>query len=260
MTNNFVIGIQCFAKIDTLITLLSSLEKCIGVDKYVLVLFFDSCKNAPLNNIEQWLSYNQIVKNYIYTYKETNSYKYKEIIILETITNAGPYKGAELLIDNCFSYSDYVIFCEDDSVLAKDYLLFYEKLFDQYILSSKNVFGGSAISVGENTNLDDWRLIEKAEWINCTEFAISRHIWFKYGYLRGQIIGDRKFAEAVQENNYYCYYPKINRFFKSGINHPLSYSWYHGHRLEENLEPKLITNDLTIHDIEGYSLQCINMT
>ena len=110
MTNNFVIGVQCFAKIDTLITLLSSLEKCIGVNKYVLVLFLDSCKNAPLENIEKWKLCNKTVQKYIYAYKETNLHKYKDIIILETIINVGPYQGAKSLIDNCFMHSDYIIF------------------------------------------------------------------------------------------------------------------------------------------------------
>jgi|LakMenEpi03Aug12_release.lakeMendotaPanAssembly.Ray.scaffolds.fasta_scaffold217030_2 hypothetical protein len=255
--NNYVIGIQCFVKIDTLQDLLASLEKCIGKEKYTLVFFIDNTHNMSYNNRSHWYAANKHVINYIYSYKEQKKYLYKNIIIKLSNNNVGPYKGAKILIDECFQHSDYVIFTEDDAVLAKDYLLFYETLYESFIKDDQKAYGGSALSTCRNIekNIEDWHLIQKVHWLNCTEFAVPRHIWEKFGYLRGEVVGDRKFAEAVKPNGYYSYYPIIDRFYKSGINHPDAFTIYHNHHDAEIHEVPLRTNILDIN-ISLYQLNC----
>lgn len=221
MKNNFIIGIQCFVKLETLKLVVEKLEQCYNSENYTLMLFVDSSNNLLYKKRPDWITKNKEVKDYIDSYK---SDKFKSIIKYYEKQNLGPYVGCKKTVDLCFEHSDYVIFMEDDSVVSKDYLLFHECLFNQFMLFDENIFAGSASSVVvENT--DKLYEVEKVHWINSTEFSMTKKMWSQFGHLRAKICGDVELGKAVKQNNKYTLMPrKTPRMCKIGRGHPDSFS------------------------------------
>jgi hypothetical protein len=112
---------------------------------------------------------------------------------------------------------------EDDSIVAKDYFLFYESLFTQFILLDDNIFAGSANSVSD-TDTQNTYCVQKVNWVNSTEFAITKKSWNEFGALRGEICGDVKFGKAVKNSNKYTIMPRVRRMSKIGQGHADSFS------------------------------------
>lgn len=257
MINNYVIGVQCFTKLDTLKKLLNSLENCIGISKYTLIFYIDSTKNMPFVSVEHWHNLNKDTLDFINKYSIIKQNIYNKILIFNSDINVGPYKGCKNLIDICINYSDYVIFTEDDSIVSIDYLLFYEKIFDQYIKNNNDIVGGSATSfipICDEQHINQWLDIQKIKWINCTEFSITKNSWKHFGYLRGESIGDIKFAEFIKNDNKYCtLFPAVSRMCKIGFNHINSFSYYNNGKLPEEEYCYLKTNNIYI-DSNNYKL------
>lgn len=251
MHNNFVIGIQCFVKLDTLRSVLEKLENCYGVEKYTLVLFGDSSNELLYKKRLDWIPKNIAVLEYIEGY---SSNKFKSIVKHYSAKNLGPYEGCKKTVDLCLDYSDYIIFMEDDTVVAKDYLLFYESLFNQFILSDDNIFAGSASSVISHNTERPYH-VQKVHWVNSTEFAITRQKWQEYGYIRSQICGDVKFGQAVKSNGKYTIMPRVRRMSKIGQGHPDSFSVLQK-AVAESSEANIISlpTELIDIDVNNYKL------
>lgn len=254
MKNNFVIGIQCFVKLDILQLVLEKLEQCYGSNKYTLVLFVDSSNNL-LYNRPDWIEKNNNVINYIKSY---TSDKFKTIIKYYEKNNLGPYVGCKKTVDLCFQHSDYIIFMEDDSFVSKDYLLYYEYLFDHFMIFDDNIFAGSAVSVSCK-NKDVTNEVEKVHWINSTEFSITKKIWNEFGHLRSKICGDVEFGYAVKKNNKYTLmcrnYPRVQ---KLGIGHPDSFSvLQNAESVKKQPENIVLSIDGKEIDVNNYSLKLV---
>lgn len=250
--NNFVVGVQCFVKLDTLKMTLSKLEECYGANKYTLILYVDSTNQILYKNKLDWIDKNKQVVQYIEKYY---SDKFKHIVKYFEFQNVGPYIGCKKTVDLCFNYSDYVIFMEDDSIVSKDYLLFYENVFSQFILFDDNIFGVSANSV-TNKDLTNIYGIERVHWINSTEFGITKEKWKQFGDIRAEICGDVKFGQAVKANHKYTIMPKIRRMSKIGQGHPDSFSVLQK-ATKESLDPNEIylPTDSMPFDINNYLLR-----
>jgi len=246
MKNNYVIGIQCFNKLDTLEIVLNHLENCYGVDKYTLILFVDTSHNMPYTTRLYWHELNQKVKSYVRSY---SSNRFKSIIKIESENNLGPYIGCKKTVDICLEHSDFIVFMEDDSVVSKDYLYFYEKLFE--LMTNDDVFAGSACSVSRFFKESEKYNVQKVGWINPTEFAITKHQWQKFGHLRGEICGDVRFGEAVKQNDKYTLMPIIPRMCKIGKGHPDSFSVLHN-AVEESKNENIIFLPSNNFDINYY--------
>jgi hypothetical protein len=230
------------------------LEQCYGANKYTLVLFVDSSDNL-LYNRPDWIEKNKNLINYIKNY---TSDKFKKIIKYYEKNNVGPYVGCKKTVDLCFQYSDYIIFMEDDSFVSKDYFLYYEYLFDHFMLFDDNIFAGSAVTtICKNQGITNE--IEKVCWINPTEFSITKKIWYKFGHLRGKICGDVEFGFAVKRNNKYTLMCKnYHRMEKLGIGHPDSFSvLQNAESIKKQPKNIILPIDTKEIDINNYSLKLV---
>jgi hypothetical protein len=251
MKNNFVIGIQCFVKLEILQLVLEKLEQCYGSNKYTLILFVDSSNNL-LYNRPDWIEKNNNVINYIKNY---TSNKFKTIIKHYEKNNLGPYVWCKKTVDLCLDISDYVIFMEDDVIISKDFLLYHEYMFNNYA-NYNNIFGiASSLMywpdsyVFDSTKIDK---VNKASWIPSFEFGMTKTVWDKYGkYRQLQPEGDMYFGQQCKDNNMYCMYPLIPRSYRHTFQDN-SYSLYYApEKQEENKVPQLSSNieNLNYHDI-----------
>jgi hypothetical protein len=112
-------------------------------------------------------------------------------------------------------------------LLCKDALNFYEKARSEYpecfAYCASSIFKNPIINK-ENANkyLNN---IHKIDWISSTDFAITKSIWDKYAYIRGdKYNGDVKFGQLIRDNKYYSICPMISRCKRIGINHKQGYS------------------------------------
>jgi hypothetical protein len=166
--------------------------------------------------------------------------------------------GCKKTIDLCLELSDYIIFMEDDSFVSKDYLLYYEYLFDHFMIFDDNIFAGSACSVSSQ-NQETINEIEKVHWINSTEFSITKKVWNKFGHIRGEICGDTRFGYAVKANNKYSLMPRNHpRVQKLGVGHPDSFSvLQNAEKIKEQPEDIVLSIDTKNIDISNYSLRLV---
>lgn len=238
MINNYVIGIQTFVKLDTLQKLVNSLFRCDGIDKYKIIFFIDSTNNLLYNNRHQWIEKNKQVQEYL---KQLSTDK-NNIILYSPNNNTGPYLGCQQLIDMCMCHSDYVIFLEDDVILAKDALDYYEKMYDQYLTKPDyscidavcsstwqqyNTYNIEAIQTNYESFSQRMTSVETMNWLHSYEFAITHKAWERYREVRGTARGDLLVGYEFQRLHKYTIVPSIGRSCRIGYNHSDGFSFYH---------------------------------
>jgi len=220
------IGILTFNKLDTLKKTISSIENCYNINNYSVVICVDSIEKI-LYEVDhtEYSKCNRSVLDFLYAYKNKNLYKSFEIISPDF--NLGPEGSCKFLMDYVFTKTNFGIYLEDDILLCKDALNFYEKARSEYpecfAYCASSIFKNPIINK-ENANkyLNN---IHKIDWISSTDFAITKSIWDKYAYIRGdKYNGDVKFGQLIRDNKYYSICPMISRCKRIGINHKQGYS------------------------------------
>lgn len=261
MINNYVIGIQAFVKLDTVTKLINSLFQCIGIDKYKIIFFIDNIDNSLYKNRSDWIEKNQKV----YKYLQEISQKHN-IELYQPTTNIGCYKGCQQLIDMCMNYSDYVIFLEDDIVLGKDALVYYENIYSQYIADNNHPCIDAVCSstwrqytTTDRINTDNTPYVTHLEvinWIHSYEFAITKPAWDKYRDIRGSARGDILLGCEFQKYHKYSILPKIGRSCRIGYNHQDGYSTYYKQlsQLPPNVNETPESNYLSNYIVSKYNL------
>jgi hypothetical protein len=196
---------------------------------------------------KEWHNLNNGVREYIKSY---HSDKFKNIFKVYSEKNLGPYLGCKKTMDLCMENSDFAIFMEDDSIVSKDYLVFYESLFNQFLAHDNDAFAGSACSVSPQfSNINKLNSVQKVDWINSTEFGMTREKWEKFGNLRAGQCGDVVLGNAVKANKKYTLMPIVPRMSKIAIGHPDSFSVLNGHSGENIDNIFLPSNDLQIEHL-----------
>jgi len=122
---NSCIVIQCFCKPVETIKTLNSLEKCKEIIKYNLLLFVDK------TNDNRFMDNNLMLIKKLEEYKEKSEHLYKNIKIIVSRTNLGPYQSCFDSIEHAFTYNNYVIFSEDDIIFCKDSINYYNDFRDK---------------------------------------------------------------------------------------------------------------------------------
>ena len=225
MYNKYV-GILTFNKLDTLKKTISSIENCYDINNYSLVICVDSVEKISYNaNILEYSECNKSILNFLHTYENKNLYK--SFNIIEPNVNLGPESSCKFLMDYIFTKTNFGIYLEDDILLCKDALVFYEKANKEYpeccAYCASSIFKNSIIN---NNNANQYlNNVHKIDWISSTDFAITKSVWDKYGHIRGdKYNGDVKFGYLIRENKYYTICPMISRCKRIGINHKQGYS------------------------------------
>lgn len=197
------ICIQCFNKPEETKHVLSSLEKCYGLENYNLLLFIDKAhpnsKSLPKNMelIQELKKYSTEAKNF-----------YKSIELVISSNNLGPYKACYEIVERGLQKNKYVIFSEDDITFCKDTLNYFSECFklreftDPFCagISSSSVYFGYSnknnfkilngqIDCTDNLKNQKCQIqneIKEHHLINCTErvnwapnkqFGLTREKW-----------------------------------------------------------------------------------
>ena len=137
---NSCIVVQCFCKPYETIETLKSLEKCIEIIDYNLLIYVDYSDNP------KFAEKNKEVIEKISQYKLDNEHKYKSIRIEQNKHNEGPYLTCFNAIELAFTYNDFVIFSEDDIIFCKDTINYYNNYRDKKIDYDENCIGISSSS------------------------------------------------------------------------------------------------------------------
>jgi hypothetical protein len=248
-----LLAIQCFVKHDTLKVLLNYLSQCVDRENYSVVFAIDSCVDMPYENRDHWYENNAIVNELLNDYK--NQKYHKETIIIKNKNNHGPFVTCYNLISYCMNMSDFIIFLEDDMLLSKDALIFYQKSYE-FLKDNAELFAISTTSVTNSTDKKDLYKLQKCNWVGSSEFAVTKKTWEKYGYLRGnKTAGDVDFGYACRNNNMYTFSPLVSRARRIGFYHNDSYSsYYHNKFYNQNFEYEPDSNKFDINYEEKLSL------
>lgn len=228
-----ILAIQCFVKYDTLKIVLENLLRCYNKEKYTVVFGLDSCQNMPYQNRSSWLENNKKILELITNYKKQKYHK--DTIILKNEKNLGCYQTCYKLINYAMDLSEFVIFIEDDVLLGRDSLIFYEKAFDIFSNDEKLfAVSSSAVSIHEKKEKNLFKL-QKCNWVPSFQFGLCKKVWQKYGKNRGNgPQGDIDFGFDCRNNDMYTLCPKISRSLRIGINHPDSYTGYYHNNIDLN--------------------------
>ncbi len=244
--NSHVICLQCFVKIGILRRLLNNLEKLIGIEKYTLVIYVDSANKIINPNMkekeDELILKNRRLINYVKQYRADKSNLYKDIILKINSQNKGPYASSRECLDYCFTLSDYVIFTEDDTVIAKDALLYFEMMYEKGLLDDEKCL----VIAGESKHFDSKdrevskvhvkKMKEKAEKNSLnnyftkfnifppTAFATTKKRWQFIRQLKGKPAGDGRLTKLCQSDGYYSIFPIVARVKDIGMTHALGFS------------------------------------
>jgi len=227
------IGVLTFSKLDTLRLCLDKLERCNQISNYTLTICADSISSHMdlINYPSQYLDMNRQVKEYIEFYKQNTTNIYKNIEIIHTPHNLGPAASCKFLIDHMFTKTEWILFLEDDILVNKDALTYLvttiENAPEEFAYCISPIFEHPDISLNNIAEYANKK--QHIDWISSTDFAISKHIWDKYGHIRGEKSnGDSRFGYYMRENGLTSLCPMISRCTRIGQNHEYSYSKHFG--------------------------------
>jgi GT2 family glycosyltransferase len=116
--------IQPFVKVDTLEHQLASLLRCTDKEGVNLVLFSDN----PAGTSSEYVRKNENVMRRLAEFRASHHSKFNDVIIHRIEENRGPYKTCELAIDFALGLTDFAIFSEDDTVFARDALVWFRRM------------------------------------------------------------------------------------------------------------------------------------
>lgn len=266
--SNVAICIQAFVKTKELENLIYSLENSYHTKSLDVFVFVDSCKNMPYKNREDWIDKNNSVLRILLDKKKSNTFN--KFSFFQNEENLGTAPTCYRAISKCFDLGyDYVIFTEDDTLFTKDAYDFFLKQIIRF--QNKNCWAihgespffdskGKKVStdlidqiskVVENENLT--HAISSMNWVNSTNFMISKEKWNSYGTFRGKKMGAIEFGEECKKNDGFSVYPIIPRVVDIGMVAADGYSsYFHGENVQEIKSTYLTSNDFDKNGSEFY--------
>lgn len=187
--------VQCFCKLKETITTLRSLERCIGVNEYNLLLYVDRTpradnKNAIHSVLSEMVHSNALLIDRLAEYKRESEHLYKSIEIVVSETNLGPYVACFNAIELAFASNEFVVFSEDDIIFCKDSLTYYNSYRDRKIDYDDNCIGITTSSRGFFPNRNIYA--EKSG-----EIKISPEHQDKVNEMKSMVI-DNNLANAIE--------------------------------------------------------------
>ena len=273
--------IQCFCKKDETIATVTSLEGCVGVSEFNLLLYVDKAKMG-----DQRESSNIELIGLLSEYKRRSEHLYKSVRIIVSETNLGPYIACFRAIEYAFTYNEFVVFSEDDITFCKDSLTFYKSYRDRSIDYDDDCIGVTANSLrfypGHNIyteksgtiivspeyqdKVNDMRsmainnnlssVIEKVKWAPNKQMGLFAVGWdrikkFRRDGIQGSNgeVPDVATGKYVKESPYYFIYSFIPRSNDIGLFHKFGCStmYYDGDPGYSTIK-YLTSDDLECHD------------
>jgi hypothetical protein len=224
---NSALVIQCFVKPQETLNTLESFEKCKEIKEYELIIYVDK---ANKNTI--FVEENNKLIEIIEKYAQDNKYKYKNIIVIISDENLGPYICCGNAINYAFEKNDFVIFTEDDAIFTIDTLNYFNSYRDNKIPNDEKCLGITSQSqlfqintkndiidtdnfkyknlLTEILNDDLLDKIVKIPNFSNKQFGIFKNKWniikhfrTKDFLLKNKVVSDYATTLFVAENNFY---------------------------------------------------------
>jgi hypothetical protein len=246
-SNNHIICINAFVKLDDTFRLLEALNTCIGASQYELLISVDSTNNMPYTERDHWIEQNRELKVRLLDYSHSNNHCFKSIEIVAFGTNHHPYRSCKKIIDIGMQRSDYIIFLEDDCIVSSDYLLYHEYMCDHYAKKDANMSAILASYCNAHAAQDDnpanINKVKQSQWITSYEMGICRQVWEKYGGYRGMPPeGDIYFAQECKNAGLFSLYPLIPRCYRHVFQKDAYSAYYVPSSARETSVPVLSNN------------------
>jgi len=234
------IVVQCFIKADTLAGLCDSLLACQGTRHFHLIFWLDVPGTG--RNTERHQVQNQQVRTYIEAFASTHADRFASVQVLGNAVNLGTCATCAAALDHAFNDHDFVIFTEDDTVFARDALLWFAALNDVGVLSQPDILAlaGESIYFDARANALPPGYAAQARaaaaareltsayialnFVPSTCFATTAAKWAQFGAIRGQPRGDEDVCTLCREQNLHCVFPVVARVKDIGMLHADGYS------------------------------------
>jgi hypothetical protein len=241
--NSVSILIMLFVKDDILNKILDKLKKVEGIDNVHLVFLQDNLQGSPFFDynrfINKFTNCQNIIKNRIHEFRSA------EYICNDY--NKGVYTTHYEGLEYCLSKHKYVIYLEDDVIVTKNFLNYFNYFFKNNLLGlgeNKIQFIGGESIFFENHQKDYEITQEKKtlllDYINnhklnnyyhtqnlyCPSscFCINREIWNKIKHIKIQSHSDTRLNKFIQDNNFKTAMPIVPLCEDIGMLHDSGYS------------------------------------
>lgn len=255
-----IICIQAFVKPILLTSLIESLKNCIGIKDYTILIWFDSTNHMKYLNREDWVEKNKKCLEIAEKYKSQNFCK--NFVIKQNEENLGTAKTCYTAITYAFSeLGEYVIFTEDDTIFSKDALIYFNFFYQNnyfknlelwsivgespFFDSKGQIFSKAQIEeIKKKTNPEELgKFYSKINWVNSTQFSLTKEVWNHYGEVRGRKMGAIEFGELCIAKGGHSIYPIIARVKDVGMEATDGYSFYHHGKNVSELKNTYISSD-----------------
>lgn len=160
------------------------LERCIGIEDYIVLFHVEPCMTEIVDIISK-------------------SNLNKKVVINTSLL--GLWKNKKKAINNGFNNSDFVIVIEDDVLLSKDALQYFDWARDKFE-QDESVVTVTAYN-SEKVGINPYE-VKKRNWYNSTAWAIWKNRYEKLVNWNGQ---DKELMSQLFTENKYEVFPVLSR-------------------------------------------------
>jgi hypothetical protein len=192
--------------------------------------------------MDHYRARNRDVQHTVEAFTRDHGHRFASVTFSRNETNQGTCATCRTALDAAFLIHDFVIFTEDDTIFAKDALLWLATLAEQGVLEQPDVLAlaGESIFFDSRTRPVPPAHIAKAHeiaaarelglyyvrlnFVPSTCFATTRDKWRVFGALRGQPRGDEDVCHLCKEQGLHAVFPVVARVKDIGMLHEDGYS------------------------------------
>ena len=232
--------VQCFLKADTLRGLCESLLRCDGIAAVDLIFWLDS----PLGSRSEarFTPLHAEVCATLDRFVAEHAGRFRSVSRHQNPANLGPCATCRAALDHAFARHPFVVFAEDDVVLARDAFAWFGDIRRQGLLDDPRHWAIAGESVFFNARdkpvPDGWpdamRRLAADEglvahhgphnFIPSTCFATTDAHWRRFGAVRGQRHGDVDLCTLCRDEGGWCVFPVVPRVKDVGMLHDSGHS------------------------------------
>lgn len=237
---NLCVAVQYFVKQETVIAMLETVRRMAGGRGATLLLMQDGIEGA--RNAEELAALHEVCAISVEDWAQANRAHFAQIVTHRQIRNLGTCATTRAIIDMGFSFSDWVIFAEDDVLFCDTALDWFMPSINSDIFAQEDVWaiaGESKAFDSRGKIVTPTRFKEDLSRANSLDL-MSRHVlfdflpsscfattlvkWAIFGETRGQPNGDRDVNLRCRAEKRRSLWPVIARCCDEGMHHPLGYS------------------------------------
>lgn len=232
------IVIQVFNKPDTTYLLIDALSRCRGINEYNILIVQDSAIGSPKEDMHR----EQVNEVYRVIIREMQKLREACLTVSFAVPprNLGTCGACQFGIQKAMEYNDYIVFIEDDVVLAPDAIEWfnfaYSKLSvseDTLIACAESIFFNRKVEPDADAEakiraiaheIQAERMYDYLSFAPSSCFASTSNKLKEFLGIRGLPRGDTALSYYMKENNFRCLMPVVPRGKDIGMHHERGYS------------------------------------